>query len=300
MNLEEEVVSFIETARFDGNNRQWGMTGGKSWLTDITNVKNGKEKRNAVYYQPRGSWEIGNRGVTEKEYAEIEDFHYATKGRLIGFRMRDWIDYKDDGKGVALRKDGTLTYQMYKKREIKIADVYRLQKILKPIGPTFESFSDLGNTVRFFWNDEELFQSPSGSLTINLNDTDGTFTFDPATLHTVVSSNIFSTVNNHGLKVNDGIKMNINSVDIYTYITEVLDDKRFRVSYDQELNYDDLIVYPYPTDLSNFKWTGLFDKAVRFDTDNISPTVQIFNEIEDGTTKIALQLPSIQIIELPQ
>lgn len=303
-NLDEEYIEFIETARFDGNVRQWGMTGGYSWLTDITSVKNGKERRNAVYAQPRGSWEIGNRGVTEKENIELQDFHYSVMGRLIGFRMRDWMDFKDDGKGISKRTEGSLSYQMYKKREIKLADVYRLQKITKPVGPTFTSFPDLGNTIQFFWNNEEIFQSSNTSnpLTITLDDTKGIFVFNPANLNVSVDGSMFTSSTNHGLKKNDGIRFTRDSEVIYTYITEVVDEKRFRTAYNQMFTASSLNVNPYPTDSSNFKWTGLFDKAVRFDTDNINPTVQLFNESQEegGQPTIALQLPSIQIIELPK
>lgn len=303
-NLDEQNISFLEKARFDDNNRQWGMTGGYSWLTDITSVKNGKEKRNAVYTDPRGSWEIGNRGVNEKEYQVIADFHFLTKGRLIGFRMRDWLDFKDDNKGIAERIEGGLTYQMFKKREIKIAEVYRLQKIIKPLGPTFTSVPDLGNTIQFFWNDEEIFQSSNTAnpLTITLDDTTGIFTFNPSSLNTSVVDSLFTSTTNHELKVNDGIKFLRNGETVYTYITEIVNNKSFRTAYNQVFSQESLTVNPYPTNISNFKWTGLFDKAVRFDTDNINPTVQLFNESQEegGQPTIALQLPSIQIIELPK
>lgn len=300
-NLDEENVSFLELARFDANNRQWGMTGGYAFLTDITSVKNGSEKRNAVYFQPRGNWEIGNRGVTEKENAELQDFFYAVKGMLIGFRMRDWMDYKDDDKGVLRREsDSNLSYQMYKKREIKLADVYRLQKIIKPIGPSFASFPDLGNTIQFFWNDEEIFQTtnPSNPHTIILDDTKGIIQYNPASLSITVESGIFTSSTDHGLLVNDGLRFTHNGETVYTYITEVIDSKRFRTAYPESIT-GSITGNPFPTDVSNFTWTGLFDKAVRFNTDEIQPTVQLFDETEDGP-KIALQLPSIQIIELPK
>lgn len=299
INLDKENVSFLETARFDGNNRQWGMSGGFQFLTDITSVKNGAEKRNAVYKEPRGTWEIGNRGVTEKENFEIQSFLYTVGGKHTGFRFRDWLDYKDEGAGV-MELTTDLTYQMFKKREIKFANAYRLQKIIKPVGPTFESFPDLGNTIQFFWNGVEIIQS-TGPFSFTLDDTKGIAVFNPATLIVNVDAGgVYTSIQKHNLKINDGIKFNRSDVVVDTYIIEIIDEYKFRVNYSESFSATNLETKPYPNSSSDLKWTGLFDKAVRFDTDEILVSGTIFNELESGETIYAVQLPSIPIIELPK
>lgn len=296
VNLDESDMNFIELARFDNNEKQWGMSGGFGFSTDITTTKGGREKRNANYAIPRGSWEIGNRGVTEKEYKNIQDFQIVAFGKLLGFRMRDWTDYKDQGSGVVRRlTDTDLTYQMYKKREISQANVYRLQKIVKPIGPSFTTDPKLGNTIKFYWNGNLITQSDNTAdpYTVTLNDKKGQFTFNPSTLLVSVDGVTFTSSTNHNLKINDGIRFTLDNNVIYTYVTEIIDSKRFKTAYSQSFTADSLNMNPYPTDVSDFTWTGMYDKPVRFDTDEIIPTVELFK----GDT-IALQLPSIQLIEL--
>lgn len=301
-NIDDLEIVFLETARFDDNEKQWGMTGGFSFLTDITTVKSGREKRNAVYTIPKGTWEIGNRGVRDKEYEMIQSFHFGVLGRLIGFRFRDWIDYKETGKnGVAKKLDNTsLNYQMYKRRVIESANVYRLQKIVKPIGPSFASTPGLGNTIKFYWNDTEIIQSDNTSdpFTITLNDKKGQFSYNPSTLVVDVdSTGVYTSHTPHNLKINDGIRFTRGTDTIYTYITEIISTTQFKVNYSVLFTATDLNTNPYPTDVSNFYWRGEYDKPVRFDTDSFIPTIELF-KTENGETRTALQLPTIPLVEL--
>lgn len=295
-------LKFFETARYDGNERQWGMTSGISFLTDITTVKSGFEKRFKVWNTPRGYWQIGNRGVSQEEYKQLYDFFYNVAGQYSGFRLRDWSDYTDEGAGTFLKiEDTDIKYQMYKKREIKLANIYTLQKVYKPIGPSFASFPDLGNTIKFFWNDNEIIQSndPSSFLTITLDDTTGIFTFNPANLTANVSSsdNVFNTTTDHHLLVNDGVRFTLSGNLIEAKVTQVIDSKRFLTDYTQSFDATSLNVKPFPTNDSNFYWTGMFDKAVRFNTDSFENPIIIFSEKEDGT-EVSYQLQSIPLIEI--
>lgn len=175
---------FIEKARWDKLERQWNSLSGPSFSTSIASMISGKEQRIGLWSEPRGLWEVGDRGVLHSDYNQLLSFFHIVKGQLYGFRIRDWTDYKDDGAGIlgtTGKGDGTTkTFQMYKKRTYDFIDEVYLQKIKKPIGPTFAT-NPVGNTISIFINGNEVFQG-SGANTCTVDDTTGlvTFNFDDA------------------------------------------------------------------------------------------------------------------------
>lgn len=85
-------MAFDNTLIFPDHIGFWA-SGGAQWNTMVQINDGGWEKRNQNWAQQRGKWDISNGMKTPAEGREVIDFFNAVKGRLDGFRFRDWRDY---------------------------------------------------------------------------------------------------------------------------------------------------------------------------------------------------------------
>lgn len=300
--MARKFKQFYNMARYSGDSRNWGTQGGISFSTQITAMKNGREKRLPVLSEGLASFEIGNKDILEKDFNTIFNFFQLMEGKAYGFRIRDWTDYKDDGIGILLPTEtNSLTFQMYKKRGIEYVEDYYLQTIRRPIGPSFTNIPGLGNTIKFFWNDRQIAQSNS-SLSFTLDDKKGLATFNTFTLiSSGISSNVATITSNPNLKIGDGIYFTYDSKIVYGLITNITNTSiTFTTSDSQVYNISSSIeLHPYPTENSSIRWTGYFDKPVRFNTDEFPTTTKLFIEKGEGLDPdVGITLPSIQLKEI--
>lgn len=78
-----------------------GATGGPERRTDIVTLGSGRETRNTPWAQGRRRYEIGG-GVHELDALhDLIAFFEARRGRLHGFRFRDFLDWKSCAPGAA-------------------------------------------------------------------------------------------------------------------------------------------------------------------------------------------------------
>lgn len=71
-----------------------GAVGGPSFNTRVTDLESGFTKRNGLWSQTRGEWDISY-GISDGVDIDIvRDFFYAREGRLRGFRFKDWTDFE--------------------------------------------------------------------------------------------------------------------------------------------------------------------------------------------------------------
>ena len=298
---------FLNLARYtlSTNDRYWGSTSGSSFSTQITTMKNGREKRVPLLTEGLSTFEIGERDILEKDYNKLYNFFMLCNGQATGFRFRDWTDYKDDGIGVLLPIEiNSLSFQMYKKRMIEyIDDEYYLQKIRRPIGPSFATRAGLGNTIKFYWNGQQVPQSDqSSSKSLLLDDKKGIAKFTSfVLLASGIASNVAAISSNPNLKIGDGIYFIYQTKTIYGEITNITNTSLVFKTADSQV-YDintSVELHPYPTTNSDFTWTGEFDKPVRFATDQWPTTNKIFIESNGALNpKIGYTIPSLQFKEI--
>jgi uncharacterized protein (TIGR02217 family) len=89
-------MAFLEEPRFP-TDINYGVAGGPKYKTNIIEKNSGWENANAVWPQGRHEYELV---YAVKEQITIESllaFFHATKGRSLGFRFKDWADYKSCG-----------------------------------------------------------------------------------------------------------------------------------------------------------------------------------------------------------
>ncbi len=71
-----------------------GSTGGPEWRTEIATLDSGHERRNGPWSEARRRYDaaLGIRKI--EEIVKVVEFFNARRGRLYGFRWKDWLDYK--------------------------------------------------------------------------------------------------------------------------------------------------------------------------------------------------------------
>lgn len=320
-------MTILNTHRWDGLERQWLASGGPGYSTRIVTTQGGIEQRTQNWFLPRGSWQVGNRTVSQAQYQQILDFFYATRGPLIGFRFRDWTDYKDDGRGVlgsGVGNPASNVYKMNKKREI--LNQTNLQRITRPIGPTFASDPQLGQTIKLF---VDGIQQTFGTITPgtwSIDDSTGICTYNPRALSTIAaairdpdnSNRTRITFNSlHSLIVGDGVILSgftgpsaaLNGAyRVHTVISSTIlsiEKPDGTQVYAGALTGPQTILESFSS--SNvMTWTGEYDYPARFASDDALKGTQIEYYIEAPAdfqrdpTNIFVKLPSIEIIELKE
>lgn len=118
--IEQRINELVETVSLE-------TIGGRQFNTTVVTTASGKESRNANWSQSRGQWDFGDRIVTQAELDTLIDFFEDVEGKAVGFRFKDWSDYRcPSAKGLLVNISGG-TYQMHKKYGSS-----RSKKITKP------------------------------------------------------------------------------------------------------------------------------------------------------------------------
>jgi uncharacterized protein (TIGR02217 family) len=91
------MALFVEE-RFNTEIR-YGLTGGPMWSTTITEVASGVEEVNINWTAPLGGWTLAQDMYNKAETDYLIAFFNARLGRAVGFRFKDWSDFKVSGTG---------------------------------------------------------------------------------------------------------------------------------------------------------------------------------------------------------
>lgn len=298
--------NILNEARFDDNVRQWMASGGPSYSTSIVSVQSGDEQRARNWINSRGMWNIGDRNVPMSKYQQLLSFFHRVRGRHVGFRIRDWTDFADDGRGVLGAGTGTgdLSYQMNKIRTIDGVAGASYQKITRPVGPSFAS--SLGNTVEVYLNGIEVPQGATpGSCMVN--DSTGVVVFVPYTWGVVeiqsgntivldvvhnLSAGEWLVLDNFG-NGNDGLARVLSVVSPTSVVLAKALTPEIAPAEAVAMNL------PGPTDA--ITWTGQYDIPARFDIDQFTMnTIEAFIEggQENNPSDVWIRLGSIPVIQL--
>ena len=70
-----------------------GSSGGPERRTEIVTLANGFESRNALWSHARRRYDAGVGASSAEDLSEILAFFEARRGRLFGFRWKDWLDF---------------------------------------------------------------------------------------------------------------------------------------------------------------------------------------------------------------
>lgn len=71
-----------------------GAQGGPGFNTTVLTLDSGQEHRNINWSRERPSYDISTGIKTIEDARAYQKFFYARRGRAIGFRFKDWSDYR--------------------------------------------------------------------------------------------------------------------------------------------------------------------------------------------------------------
>jgi uncharacterized protein (TIGR02217 family) len=87
------MTTFIESPRFP-DDISYGSRGGPSWATTVVETDSGVEKRNQRWSYPRHQYDVAYGVNTVARLENLISFFQVVAGRAIGFRYKDWMDFK--------------------------------------------------------------------------------------------------------------------------------------------------------------------------------------------------------------
>lgn len=102
-----------------------GAKGGPAFNTSVLKLASGFEQRNINWSEQLMSWDISAGVKTAADFRAYQKFFYARRGRAVGWRFKDWSDYRvpfwdtapgdQDGIPVMFTTDGSTThFQIFK------------------------------------------------------------------------------------------------------------------------------------------------------------------------------------------
>lgn len=78
-----------------------GSSGGPEYRTDVVMTVDGSEDREQRWADPIPKYEIAHNIKSPADISALRAFHFARRGALRGFLLRDWIDYTSAADGVS-------------------------------------------------------------------------------------------------------------------------------------------------------------------------------------------------------
>lgn len=128
-------MAFLETPRFP-ERIAYGASGGPGFDTAVAQTSAGLESRETSLRYPVHQWDVSQGIKVQADFATLRAFFMAVRGRLHGWRFKDFSDYSaahTDGVVTAIT---STTFQLFKRYTSGALTLDR--KILKPVSPTVE------------------------------------------------------------------------------------------------------------------------------------------------------------------
>lgn len=253
-------MSFVEE-RFNTEIR-YGMTGGTEFLTSVVTVNSGFEQRNAHWLDSRGAWEVGDDLYTRAETDYAIAFFRARRGKLEGFRFKDWSDFIVKQTNGIMVELYPYIYQLTKKY-VAGGDPH-LRTINKPVP----------NTVVIYGTD-------GLALTEGLD-----YTLDYTT--GVLTMSLASSAS-HTIEVGTA------DIALATATPKISSSTEIVISIPPSKDLKITSWVPSYLSSAAMSWAGEFDVPVRFDTDKFNSTFEAYRE-DDGEALFSIS--GLNVIEI--
>lgn len=92
----------------------YGMTGGPTYKTDVTELVSGYEQRNNVWTNGRCQYNVSHGLKNSTQVTTLLNFFRARKGKAYSFRFKDWSDYKVTAGAIGTGDAATTVFQLVK------------------------------------------------------------------------------------------------------------------------------------------------------------------------------------------
>ncbi len=117
-----------------------GSAGGPERKTDVVTLANGFEERNSVWAHSRRKYDAGVGMTSLDDLAVVTAFFEARKGRLYGFRWKDWADFRScspssniDGRDQHLADGDGSTQEFQLRKAYRSSNETYWRPITKPV-----------------------------------------------------------------------------------------------------------------------------------------------------------------------
>ena len=125
----------------------YGTVYGERFRTNIVTMRNKAESRNMEWSESQGEFTLVFAALTEPDRAEVMRIFRACRGRGIGFRLKNWVDYRAENETIG---QGTGSMASYQLMITDSAGVYETKKTIK---------KPVDGTVRIYANGVEVAAS---------------------------------------------------------------------------------------------------------------------------------------------
>lgn len=165
---------FIESPRFP-DKIAYGAVGGPTWKTSVATTTGGIETRSVAWEYPRCRYVLSQVPQSKSDFQQLLAFFNNVRGRGVGFRFKDWLDYSvtttdgwigRTGYGGGAGKDPDGKYYLYKAYIIG-SNTY-VRRIRKPVSGTVQTYvngSPTGMPINYTTG--EVTVAPAYDLTTN-------------------------------------------------------------------------------------------------------------------------------------
>ena len=109
----------------------YGSSGGPEFFTDIVTSGSGLEQRSINWLQARARYNLAPAIKTKAQLEYLIKFFRLCHGKAIGFRFKDWTDYKIEKQLIAIGDGKNCEFQLIK--NYSIAEFKFIRKITKPV-----------------------------------------------------------------------------------------------------------------------------------------------------------------------
>jgi uncharacterized protein (TIGR02217 family) len=116
----------------------YGALGGPEYSTDIFTSMVGVEQRNVNWHDARLRYNLAPAIKNKQQLEEITAFFRVCRGKAVGFRFKDWSDYKIPKQLLTTADGQNKVFQLQKKYIFGSYQVAR--KICKPVKDTIKIY----------------------------------------------------------------------------------------------------------------------------------------------------------------
>jgi uncharacterized protein (TIGR02217 family) len=117
-----------------------GAHGGPQFQTSVVGLSGGTEQRVQNWEQTRAAWDIGYGIQDDDDFAVVEAFFYARRGKARGFRFKDWHDFICTAENIGTGNGTKRTFLFTKTYDDDVAPFVR--RITRPIQSTVKVYKD--------------------------------------------------------------------------------------------------------------------------------------------------------------